>query len=92
MKQIAIKCPHCSNEFELKLETSANMVVMTCKKFNQMMSSVSLISMISAQQIKEWNQYILAKVFGLLQERSNIDRMSEEQIAVMLMLPLEGLK
>jgi hypothetical protein len=68
------------------------MVVMTCKKFNQMMSSVSLISMISAQQIKEWNQYIMAKVFGLLQERSNIDRMSEEQIAVMLMLPLEGLK
>lgn len=68
------------------------MVVMTCKKFNQMMSSVALISMISAQQIREWTKYILVKVFGLLQERSNIDRMSEEQLAVMLMLPLEGLK
>ena len=34
----------------------------------------------------------MIKVFGMLKERSNIDRMTEGQIAVMLMLPLEGLK
>lgn len=59
-------------------QVDINMVALTCKKFNQIMSSVSLVSMISADQVREWNQYIMLKVFGLLQERSVVEKMTEE--------------
>ena len=78
--------PGGSNEFDVSL------IVLNCKKFNQLLTSVSLASVNSIVQVSDWNNYVISQVYGLLERPNVINGLTHEQIVTMLQLPVECLK
>lgn len=67
-------------------------IILSCRKFNQLMSSVSLVQLVNLEQVAEWNQFIMDKIFELIQKPAVLDKITKDQLVVLLQLPLECLK
>mmetsp|Transcript_18718 Transcript_18718/g.28697 ORF Transcript_18718/g.28697 Transcript_18718/m.28697 type:complete len:181 (+) Transcript_18718:2267-2809(+) len=63
-----------------------------CRRFNDIMGSVSLINLISEEQVGDWGEFIITSVFDLTKQDGFINNVSPVQLFQLLSLPLESMK
>ena len=79
-------------EIEDMNEGQLKTLIVNCKKFNQMMSSISIAQLLERDIVKNWCNYTAKKTFGLLNQQQILEFIKPEQMSILLQLPLESLK
>lgn len=73
-------------------EIDVDLVMINVKKYNQILSSISLSKLVRVEQIKEWCVYIASQIYGVLRKEEMLRKISTEQVGVLLQLPVESIK
>ena len=60
------------------------MIILSAGKFNQMMSSITLVQLIDANQVQAWCSYIVKSIFELVQKTEVEIKMTAEQLGILL--------
>ena len=60
----------CSSSLDIEL------VILNCRKYNQLMSSVSMAQLATTSKVKDWSMYISTKVYDLLQKPELLEKLT----------------
>tara|TARA_B110000285_G_C14637704_1_gene386241 strand:+ start:279 stop:491 length:213 start_codon:yes stop_codon:yes gene_type:complete len=65
-------------EIEDMNEGQLTTLIVNCKKFNQMMSSISIAQLLERDIVKNWCNYTAKKTFGLLNQQQILEFIKPE--------------